>query len=98
MKETLTYKNDSLKEIIEEINSTVFSEKEWINNKFYKVAEIVYSYETFGGKGPFVNLTLFSDIGEMDINDFKKANYEERKVLIQNASALLTKKIKEKKN
>jgi hypothetical protein len=37
-------KKDSLSLLLDEINSTIFSKESWIDNNFYKIPEITYSY------------------------------------------------------
>lgn len=95
MQKILKTENNSLSSIIEEINSTVFSKENWIDNNFYKIPEVTYSYETFDSEWPFVNLTLFCDIWEMDIEEFKDKNFSDRESLIENSSILVISKINE---
>jgi Lhr-like helicase len=44
IKENIEHKNP-LDELIEEINSSIFSKESWIDNEFYKIPEMTYSYE-----------------------------------------------------
>jgi hypothetical protein len=37
-------KIDSLSILLDEINSTIFSKEAWVDNEFYKIPEITYSY------------------------------------------------------
>jgi len=41
----LEINNNPLDSLIEEINSTIFSKEEWVDNEFYKIPEMTYSYE-----------------------------------------------------
>ncbi len=70
-KETIEQK-DPLNLLIEEINSTIFSKEKWIDNEFYKIPEMTYSYKkVWKNDEHIINKTLFSDLWWLDIKQFE---------------------------
>jgi hypothetical protein len=93
-------KSDSLTLLLDEINSTIFSKESWIDNEFYKIPEITYSYlkiweDWKDWKDFIVNKTLFVDLWWMDIEEFKNADLEWKIILIKNISNKIKQKIEQ---
>ncbi len=89
--------NNPLDTIIEEINSIIFSKEKWIDNEFYKIPEMTYSYEKVWENNEYIiNKTLFSDLGDLDIEEFKNVDCSWKKELITKAWNTVRSKILEK--
>lgn len=91
---TIKSPENNLKTIKNDIDSLVFDEKIWINSKMWKIAEVTYSY--YSEENFDLNITLFCDIWEANLDFFKKSNYEKRKEIILKSKEILIKKINNK--
>ena len=93
----LEINNNPLDSLIEEINSTIFSKEEWVDNEFYKIPEMTYSYEKLWKNNEFIlNKTLFSNIGWLNVSEFNISNLKWKKLLISNSWGIVEKKILDK--
>lgn len=81
-------KNTSdLEDILNELESDVFSKENWTDNNFYKIAEVTYSYDS--SEWSSINTTLFCDLGWLDIDALKNAEFTEKVRLLDDASEKL---------
>ncbi|MFK7779851.1 MAG: hypothetical protein QM490_01775 [Candidatus Gracilibacteria bacterium] len=84
---------EKLENIIDEQNSLIFDEENWIDKDLWKIAEVTYSYD----EETKINTTLFVKGGGLDLELYKKSNKEERKKLLTEAQDNLVKLLNEKK-
>jgi len=88
-----TFENNDLWNLIDELNSTIFSNETWINNEFYKIPEITYSYiknDTWN----IINKTLFVDLVWMNVSYFEELQNDiDKKQYIESFAEKLKEKI-----
>ena len=84
-----------LEGILNELKNTIFSKEDWLDNNFYKIPEITYSYQNLWGDN-IINLSLFSDLWDLDILDFDNTDIEGKWELIKSASEKIKQKINDK--
>jgi len=94
MLNTIENTENPLGDLINEINSTIFSQKEWIDNEFYKIPEMTYSYEKLWKNSEcIVNKTLFCDLWGLDIKQFNKSITSDKELLIEHYGDKVEEKI-----
>jgi len=95
-----------LDSVLEDLNTSVFSEALWLDSNMYKVTEVTYNYSALWeieedgvdvlDRWPFVNTTLFCDIGWLDITDFANKDVGWRNRLIYHAKEKIESIIQER--
>ena len=94
MKVNHVQNSSDLEDILNELESDVFSKNNWTDNNFYKIAEVTYSYDN--SEWSNINTTLFCDLGWLNINTFKSASPTEKEKLLEDASGNLLTQIDDK--
>ncbi len=90
--------NEELELILEELDNWVFSQESWNDSDFYKIWEITYSYKDVGEKwDSILNLSLFSKLWWLDVDEFEKSDLNKRKEMIDLASNTLLEDISDKR-
>ncbi len=83
-----------LEEILESLEQEVFSKEDWIDNDFYKIPEITYSYKKEWNH--LINETLFSKIWWLNIDNFLLSDDRQKEKIIIEIKEKLNKEIWEK--
>ncbi len=84
---------NKLNDIINEHNSIIFDEQNWIGKDLRKIAEVTYSYND----NTNINTTLFVSWGWLDLELYKNSWKKERKKLLLTAKDNLIELLNEKK-
>ena len=93
MEQKNTLENNDLWNLINELNSTIFLNETWIDNEFYKIPEITYSYIK-NDSWNIINKTLFVDLVWIDVSYFEKLQDDiDKKQYIESFADKLKEKI-----
>lgn len=92
-KNTTPSHENNLENVIENYNSLIFDEKDWIEKDLWKIAEVTYSYDTKTN----VNTTLFVEWGWLNLQKYTSSDKNTQKLLLLWAKVNLEKLLLEKK-
>ncbi len=73
-----SHKPKKFRELIDFYNSLIFDDKIWKKKWVWKIAEVTYSYD----KDTNINETLFVNIWDLDIDEYKLSPIEKREKLL----------------